>query len=205
MTTKDDCIQKYNECKKTMDGAIPNSVEFINYSGISQHKLASVFGRNAYARLQQECGDEANKFLLERTPRETILKRYGDLALETLTQERELPNSTDWMHRKLRPSVGRLRTPPHDIKWGEFPHIFREWIETANIKGYEKVIDYIDRTVARPTVKVEKVDRDFENVVRDIRSWSPARWQRTSSLPRNMSARSARSATSTFAPSPTAS
>jgi hypothetical protein len=86
------------------------------------------------------------------------MRRYGDLALEILEQENGLPNSADWTHRRLQPTVDAMRLSPHDIKWSEIPHLFREWIETERIKGYEKVLDHICRTISKPTVGVEKVN-----------------------------------------------
>lgn len=90
MTSKDDCIRKYAEYKATHE-AIPKKKDFFMFAGIHERQLTALFGRDAYSKLQRECGDEANKLDLERTPRETIMQQYGDLALELGM----LPNSSD--------------------------------------------------------------------------------------------------------------
>jgi len=170
MTSKDDCVRKYAEYK-TAHGAVPKVRDFLNFAGIHGRQLTALFGRDAYSKLQRECGDEANKLDLERTPRQTIMRHYGDLALEL----GELPNSSDWMHRRLRPSIAGLGKRPHFITWSEFPRKFAEWVESERISGYEKVLDYISRSVAKSNVRVEEKDREFDRIVDDIRLWSPAR------------------------------
>lgn len=170
MTSKDDLIRKYKEYKDKHQ-AIPKFEDFCKFAGIPRRQLASLFGRDAYAKLQHECGDEANKLILERTPREAIMRRYGDLALKL----GELPNSSDWMHSGLKPSISGLEQTPHFIKWSEFPQKFSEWIKTEGIHGYEKVLDFISKSPAKPNSKIESRDREFEKIIADIRSWSPGR------------------------------
>ena len=174
MKTKAYCIQKYKEYKAKYS-VVAKAKEFRKFANISEEQLISLYGSGAYTKLQTDCGDEANKWNLERTSIETIMRQYGGLAQETLDQDSRLPLSSDWTYRQLKPTYKGLGGRPHHLKWNEFPQKFKDWIETENIKGYEKVIDYIDRTIAKPNVNIEKGDRDFENVVRDIRSWSPAR------------------------------
>lgn len=171
MTSKDDCVQKYAEYKATHGGEIPKKKDFFKFSGIHERQLTSLFGRDAYSKLQRECGDDANKLDLERTPRDQIMRQYGDLALELGMP----PNSSDWIHRGLRPTKEGLAKKPHFITWSEFPEKFSEWIESERISGYDKVLDYIAKSVARSTVRREVKDREFDRIVSDIRLWSPAR------------------------------
>lgn len=170
MTSKDDLIRKYKEYKDKHQ-AIPKLWDFCKFAGTSSKQLASIFGRDAYAKLQQECGDEANKLIMERTPREAIMRRYGDLALKL----GGLPNSSDWIHSGLKPSISGLKQRPHFIKWSEFPQKFSEWVKTEGINGYEKVLDFVSKSSAKSSSKIEVRDREFEKIVADIRSWSPGR------------------------------
>src|SRR3989344_7385775 len=137
MASKDDCIQKYIEYKHKYH-ATPKHKDFLKFAGISDKQLTKLYGRDAYTKLQKECGDEANKLNLERTPTEKIMRQYGDLALEL----GELPRSSDWAHQELKPTLSGLEKV-HFIKWFEFPKKFMEWIETEHVNGYEKVLDWI--------------------------------------------------------------
>ena len=170
MNTKDDCKLKYVECKASYK-RIPLKDEFYKFAKIPERQLVNLYGRNAYTKLQEDCGDDANKLNLERTPRETIMRQYGDLAVAL----KELPNSSDWIHRQLRPGISGLERRPHFIKWSEFPMRFKEWVEAEGINGYEKVLGYINQSVEKSQTKNEKRDGDFEKVLRDIRMWSPGR------------------------------
>lgn len=64
---------------------------------------------------------------------------------------------------------------PHFITWSDFPRKFAEWVESERISGYEKVLDYISKSVAKSNARVEEKDREFDRIVDDIRLWSPAR------------------------------
>jgi hypothetical protein len=170
MTTKDDCIRIYVEYKDK-HGAIPKKKEFFKFSGVHERQLTGLFGRDAYSKLQRESGDEANKLDLERTPQELIMRLYGDLALEL----KELPNSSDWIHRRYRPAVSGLAKSPHFITWSEFPRKFAAWVESENLRGYDQVLEYINNSATKASKKREAKDRDFDQLVDDIRLWSPAR------------------------------
>lgn len=168
MISKNDCIQKYNEYKKQHE-IIPKKKDFFKFAGIHERQLVGLYGRDAYTKLQEECGDEANKLNLEKTPTEKIMRQYGDLALEL----EELPNSSDWIERHLKPSISGLERRPHFIKWSEFPSKFTEWLENNRVRGYEKVLGYINELSAKSKVKAGKRDREFEKLLGDIRLWSP--------------------------------
>jgi len=99
------------------------------------------------------------------------MRRYGDLALKL----GELPNSSDWMHSGLKPSISGLEQKPHLIKWSEFPQKFSEWAQSEDIHGYEKVLDFISKSSVKSNSKTESRDREFEKIVADIRLWSPGR------------------------------
>ena len=101
------------------------------------------------------------------------MRQYGDLALELLGSG-ELPNSSDWMYRRLRPTDSGLEKV-HGIRWSEFPQKFMEWVETERVPGYERVLDLIIKSSAKSSTRIEGRDREFEKIVNDIRSWSPGR------------------------------
>ena len=168
--TKDDFIRKYAEYKQVC-GAIPKQRDFLKFVGVHSRQLTALFGRDAYSKMQRECGDDANKLDLVRTPVETIMRQYGDLALELGT----LPNSSDWIHRKLKPSIEGLSKRPHHIKWSEFPEKFAEWVQSEGIHGYEQVLNHANKSLAKLKAKIDVRDRDFDRIVNDIRLWSPAR------------------------------
>lgn len=168
--TKDNFIRKYAEYKQIY-GAIPKQRDFLKFVGVHKRQLTALFGRDAYSKVQRACGDDANKLDLVRTPMETIMRQYGNLALELGT----LPNSSDWIHRQLKPSIEALYKRPHHIKWSEFPQKFADWIASEGIQGYEQVLNYANKSLAKTKAKIEIRDRDFDRIVNHVRLWSPAR------------------------------
>lgn len=173
MKTKDELIRKYQEYKNRYE-TIPKYEDFLKFAVTHWGELVAVFGRNAYTKLQQECGDEGNKLDLKRTPQESIMRQYGALALNLLESGvEELPRSSDWIHHKLKPSIDGLRKPPHCILWSEFPRRFSEWVKTEGISGYEKVLNLIEKS--SPQSRIEARDREFGKLATDIRHWSPGR------------------------------
>jgi hypothetical protein len=170
MVTKEYCQQKYMEFKKA-HSRIPLRKEFERFAGIPRRQFEILYGRDAYSKLQEDCGDEANKLSLERTPRERIMRQYGDLAKEL----KELPRSSDWAHHNLRPSISGLERDPHFIKWPEFPSKFAEWVKEGNIAGYDQVLGYIQSRANTSKAKSDRVDAEFRRVIQDIRAWAPAR------------------------------
>lgn len=170
MVSKEACIQKYEEFKKK-NGRIPKYREFLKYAGFHKNVLIKVFEDDAYSKLQVECGDTANKLSLERTPREKIMRQYGDLVLEL----GKLPSSSFWIHRGLKPGISGLEQEPHCIKWSEFPEKFAAWARETKVKGYENVLELIGGLVSKKKTKAEKADKEFEALVNAIKLWSPAR------------------------------
>ena len=170
MVSKEACIKKYEEFKKEY-GRIPKYREFLKYAGVNNRDLIKFFGDDAYSKLQVECGDIANKLILERTPRGKIMRQYGDLVLEL----GKLPSSSIWIHRGLKPGISGLEKEPHCIKWSEFPEKFEAWAKETKVKGYESVLELINGAVSTKKTKTEKTDREFQELIKAIRLWSPAR------------------------------
>ena len=172
--TKEYCIQKYHEYKETFQ-KIPKFREFIKFAGLGESHVVKLYGENAYAKLQVECGDVANKLNLEIFPRDKIMRQYADLAIEL----GKLPTSSHWIHRGLKPTISGLRGSPHEIKWSDFPFVFRSWVESEKISEYQNVLDLIDDSSDKNKPRMEKQNREFEKIIFDIRSWSPARRRNT--------------------------
>ena len=170
MISKEACFKKYEEFKKEY-GRIPKYREFLKYAGVNTRVLIKFFGDDAYSKLQVECGDIANKLILERTPRGEIMRQYGDLVLEL----GKLPSSSIWIHHGLKPGISGLEKEPHCIKWSEFPEKFEAWAKETKVKGYESVLELINVTVSTKKTKTEKTDREFQELIKAIRLWSPAR------------------------------
>lgn len=169
MTSREECISKYMQYKEK-HGAVPRVREFYAFSGVTEGQLVRIYGRNAYTKLQKDCGDEPNRLTMERTPRSMIMRQYGDLALELGS----LPNTSDWSVRNLRPARAGLEKRPHFIKWRDFPGKFTEWVEKEGVKGYEAVIELIRSNAPRVT-PARSSSPEFETLIRHIRQWSPAR------------------------------
>ncbi|MCX5721186.1 MAG: hypothetical protein NT179_04030 [Nitrospirae bacterium] len=152
---------------------IPLRDDFLRFAKIPKGQLGILYGRDAYTELQKDCGDQANKWSRERTPREKIMRQYGDLALDL----KELPNSSDWIHRRLTPSITGLNKQPHYMKWSDLPSKFQEWVKEDNVTSYDEVLRYINESSAelKAKTKTERKDAEFERVLRDIRLWSPGR------------------------------
>ncbi|MEW6129737.1 MAG: hypothetical protein AB1757_22045 [Acidobacteriota bacterium] len=170
MESKEVCIQKYEAFKKEY-GRIPKYKEFLEYAGFHSRGLIKIFGEDAYSKLQIACGDTANKLSLERTPREKIMRQYGDLVLEL----GKLPSSSTWIHRDLKPGIEGLAKEPHSIKWSDFPEKFEEWVKETKFKGYESVLELIKEAISKKKPRTEKIDQEFEELIKVIRLWSPAR------------------------------
>src|SRR5579862_5201811 len=101
MRSKEEIRLKYQACRDHF-GASPRYRDFLKFAEINRRQLQRTYGRDAYSKLQIECGDEPNRFGASATPRGTIMKQFGDLALETFPS---LPNSSDWAEHGLRPTV----------------------------------------------------------------------------------------------------
>ena len=113
MLTKEKCVQKYEECKLSKNGGIPESREFLKYAGIDRRQLERLFGTSAYSKLQDAAGDAPNKLQMERMPLATIMQQYGNLVTELSV----VPAYPEWDQRGLKPTASGLRRKPHNMKW----------------------------------------------------------------------------------------
>jgi len=171
MLTKDTCIQKYKELKRTKNGGIPEYREFLKDAGIDKHNLNRLFGPSAYSKLQEEAGDTPNRLQLERTPYATIMQRYGNLVMEV----EELPSYAAWDTRGLRPTEAGLRRKPHNIKWSDLPTKFAEWVTANSVPGFEKALEIIAKSGRAAANGPKDSDIGFSKLINAVRSWTPAR------------------------------
>lgn len=98
---KDNFIEQYKKLKDLNKGQKPLYRDFLKYCGVHKRKLDEVFGKDAYSKLQEECGDNSNRLSMERTPMKQILDPYGELVRNNNT----LPVIADWTQAKFKPSI----------------------------------------------------------------------------------------------------
>lgn len=171
MLTKELCIQKYEECKRSKNGVIPELREFLKFAGSSEGKLAKLFGSSPYSKLQAAAGDAPNKLQMERTPLATIMQQYGNLVIEL----GELPPYAEWTHRGLKPGRTGLEKSPHNMKWSELPARFTEWVTANKISGFDKALESISRSKRMIEDKPKAGDGDFLRLTKAVRDWTPDR------------------------------
>ena len=171
MLTVETCVQKYDECKVNNNGIIPEYREFLTYSGIAGRQLSRLFGSSPYSKLQTAAGDTPNKLQIIRTPTATIMRQYGNFVAELGI----VPPYGEWDQRGLKPTESGLRAKPHNLRWSELPATFLEWVSTNKVAGFDKAIAVIANTVPTDASKSDKSDGSFTRLIKDIRSWTPAR------------------------------
>ncbi len=171
MLTTDACVQKYEECKRSKNGAIPKYREFLNYAGIDRRVLSSLFGASAYSKLQGEAGDVPNRLQMERAPYAEIMQSYGDLVIEVGA----LPPAAEWAVRGLKPTEAGLRKNPHNLKWSDLPTKFVEWVTANKVPGFEKALEIIAKSGRAAANRPKDADGDFSRLINNVRSWAPAR------------------------------
>ena len=171
MLTKESCIQKYKECKRSKNGGIPEWAEFLTYAGTNKGNLERLFGSSAYSKLQMAAGDTPNKLQMERTPLATIMQQYGDLVIEL----GEAPPYAEWMHRGLKPGLTGLAKSPHHMKWSELPARFTEWVTANKVSGFDKALVTISQSNRMIDSKPKTGDGDFLRLTKNVREWTPDR------------------------------
>ena len=121
-------IQRYKLLKESesMRGKVPLKSEFLKFCNVHGRKLEKIFGRDAYSKLQQECGDNPNKLELERTSTTDILNQYGELVRKI----RAVPVAAEWGQANCSPSPEGLRKV-HNLKWSDMPVFFFSTIITG--------------------------------------------------------------------------
>lgn len=171
MLTKDACVQKYEECKRSKNGGIPEYREFLVHARIDKRDLSRLFGSSAYSKLQEEAGDVPNRLQMERTPYATIMQRSGDLVMEFGA----VPPYAEWEMRGLKPTESGLGKKPHNMRWSDLPTRFVEWATTNSVPGFEKAIEIIAKSSRAATTRPKDGDRNFSRLINDVTSWTPAR------------------------------
>jgi hypothetical protein len=167
--TKESCIQKYIECKRSKNGEIPERDEFLRVAGIPKGQLQRVFGPSWYSKLQAAAGDIPNKLQLERTPFDIIMRQYGNLV----TEVKKIPRYADWDQHGLRPTDGGL-SKIHGVKWSEMPDKFMEWVRSNNISEFDEAIQIICTCTPATVINHERPATFFSLLIKDVREWTPA-------------------------------
>lgn len=171
MLTKESCVQRYEECKRSRSGDIPELAEFLIYAGTNASNLARLFGSSAYSKLQMAAGDIPNKLQMERTPLATIMQQYGRLVIEV----GKMPAYAEWAHRGMKPTERGLGQSPHNMRWSELPMRFAEWVTANKVSGFDDAIEIITRSTRTVGNKPKTGDGDFARLLKDVREWMPDR------------------------------
>jgi len=159
-------ISEYIKLKELNNGQKPLAKQFLRHCSIQTRKLEEVFGGNAYTKLQQECGDNPNKLLMQRTPMVQILDQYGELVRKF----QGLPVTGDWTQAGFKPSADSINKV-HNLKWSDFPAFFiKEYFDKPQWKD---VIEIIKKSSAFLSPK--KSSKTFNELTETIRDWTPDR------------------------------
>lgn len=168
MDEKANFIQQYKLLKgsESMKGKVPLKSEFLKFCNIHGRKLDKIFGRDAYSKLQQECGDDPNKLKLERTSTTDILNQYGQLVRKLQTT----PVAAEWEQANCSPSPSGL-VKVHNLKWKDMPAFF---IQQYNGRPeWHDVITILNKS-EQPSI-VNKQNKTFNQIFERIQSWTPDR------------------------------
>jgi len=165
MDIKTTYINKYLELKETNGDKKPLKKQFLEFSGISELYLTKAFGKDAYSKLQQACGDDANKLNLKRTSITQILDQYGQL----IKTHQRLPSSSDWIEADFYPRLDGLRKV-HNLNWAILQSKF---LETYANKVEWKA-EIIVKASIKPLLK-NKSDKTFNEILEKLNEWRPDR------------------------------
>jgi len=159
-------IDQYQALKEINNGKKPLYRDFLSYCKSHKRKLEEVFGKDAYSKLQEECGDNPNKLLMQRTPTKQILDQYGQLVKNL----KRVPVAADWIQAKYKPTPDAVNKI-HKLKWNEIPVAFiKEYGSEPKWKG---VIDIL-KTVTESSAPV-KSNKTFIEIVGRLVDWTPDR------------------------------
>lgn len=163
---KNSFIDHYNKLKSINKGEKPLYRDFLQFCGINKRKLDVIFGRDAYSKLQELCGDTPNKLIIEKTPISQILDQYGKLV----RQNSALPVIADWVQAGFKPTIDGI-CKVNNMKWSEFPTVFikeytgkSEWIDVVEILK-------ANRGITNSNIKFGM----FEEIVNKLHTWTPDR------------------------------
>lgn len=166
MDIKTTYIEQYLKLKEINGDKKPLRKQFLEFSKISELHLTKAFGKDAYSKLQQACGDDPNKLNLERTSINQILDQYGQLV----KIHQRVPSSSDWVGADFYPRLDGLRKV-HNLNWATLQTKF---IETfANKVEWKEEIKILKASI-KPT-QTKKIDRTFSEIVEKLNDWRPNR------------------------------
>jgi hypothetical protein len=163
---KDYFVNKYKELRESNRGKKPLSRDFLNFCGVHRRKLNEVFGKNAYSKLQEECGDNPNKLSMERTPLKQIFEQYGQF----IRKSKGIPVIPDWEQSKYRPTTDGL-SKVHKLKWSEMPSAFMKAF--VNKPEWKDAIEILKNNSSTSTS--DQINKTFSEIVDKIIAWTPNR------------------------------
>lgn len=102
----------------------PSLSEFLQEENISKYLLTSLYGKNAFSKLAQECGDTPNVFSSEKSDLAAILTEYGHLVRKL----QRLPIGIEWSLEGKKPTISGI-TKSHGLSWSQMPGAFIKFAE----------------------------------------------------------------------------
>jgi len=166
MDIKTTYIENYLKLKEINGNKKPLKKQFLEFSKISELHLTKAFGKDAYSKLQQACGDDPNKLNLERTSIEHILDQYGQL----IKIHQRIPSSSDWVGADFYPRLDGLRKV-HNLNWAGLQAKFLE--AYSNKIEWKEEINLLKTSFkSTPT---NKADKTFSEILEKLNDWRPDR------------------------------
>ncbi len=166
MDIRETFIDQYQKLKELKSGKKPLKKEFLQFCKISELNLTKVFGKDAYSKLQQECGDKPNKLQMERTSITKILDQYGQLV----RKHQRLPVTSDWIQADFYPRLDGLRKV-HNLKWPDMLTTFVQ--KYSNKVEWKDVFEIVTRN--KSSLTSTKPNKTFIDIVEKLNSWTPDR------------------------------
>ncbi len=166
MDIKTKYIDQYIELKKINGNRKPLRNEFLEFSKIPELHLTKAFGKDAYSKLQQACGDAPNKLNLERTSISQILDQYGQL----IKRHQRIPSSSDWIEADFYPRLDGLRKV-HNLNWIT--------LQSKFLETYLSKVEWKDEiNILKASIKpsqLNKSDKTFNEILEKLNEWRPNR------------------------------
>ena len=172
---RQECRTAYRELRAQSPSSKPTQDEFCKASGIPRSKLRKAYGTRAYAKLQEECGDDPNVWSTDSVPLDRIMEQYGSLVRSLKTDD-GLPTSTHWVYENCEPTFGHLT---RRFKWNEMPSAFLGW--AADKSEWNDAVAVVSARMqdSQPDDDASRLDPDFESVIQLVEKWIPDRKRRS--------------------------
>jgi hypothetical protein len=157
---------QYQKLKELNKGKKSLKNDFLKFCKVSELHLIKVFGKDAYSKLQQECGDNPNKLPMKRTSMTQILDQYGQLV----RKHQRLPVTSDWIEADYYPRLDGL-IKVHNLKWHDMLTTFvKEYSAKVEWKDVIEILNKSDHSLTS-----FKSNKTFNEIVEKLNSWTPDR------------------------------